>query len=472
MSFSEIDIIDKIATHERSIQGVNYSYLGAQNPGGKPNVPGVLHLSPHFLCRQIAFNNEWKNFAEITSYLLVCPREAYGGKLSKIESLAIPFGERWRNKFQDRNTIAEISRDLPRVLLLELSSAKYRTDIEHDGIAWVGWEFTFNVEYQEIGNMTRSFFYNVTDYGAIGDGAADDTAAIQLAINMAENGGIVAIPPGTYRITSSLTFPLNTDYPSIILAGAGKETTILSFSLASSAPCIPIGLTSIQRNIEICNLTIRGVANAQYGLHFEDMAFCRFENINIDGITDTGVRGETGNNQNVFEQVRVFRPPSFGFINYGVANRYNNCIVQGASPVGSSGIGFAIHEAGAVYNGCIADTCDKGFDVSQYAYSIVLNGIHTEKCQHGIRITAGDVPYPNSTTILGGLVYTSSTSSNGGILINRSNRTTIMGLHVELTSSGSSFQAQSAASNVQLFNCNFLDSASANIDPTAIVTIY
>src|SRR3990167_8540428 len=213
MSFSEIDIIDKIATHERSIHGVNYSYLGAQNPGGKPNVPGVLHLSPHFLCRQIAFNNEWKNFAEITSYLLVCPREAYGGKLSKIESLAIPFGERWRNKFQDRNTIAEISRDLPRVLLLELSSAKYRTDIEHDGIAWVGWEFTFNVEYQEIGNMTRSFFYNVTDYGAIGDGAADDTAAIQLAINMAENGGIVAIPPGTYRITSSLTFQLNTDYP-------------------------------------------------------------------------------------------------------------------------------------------------------------------------------------------------------------------------------------------------------------------
>src|SRR3990167_9901169 len=193
MTFSEIDVIDQIARHERGITGVGYSYPGTQNQDGKPNIPVVLHLSPRFRCRPIAHHNKWNNSAEIKSYLLVCPRESYGGKLSKIEALAIPFGERWRNKFQDRNTIEEISRDLPRVLLLELTSAKYRTDIEHDGIAWVGWEFTFNVEYQEIGNMTRSFFYNVTDYGAIGDGAADDTAAIQLAINMAENGGIVAI---------------------------------------------------------------------------------------------------------------------------------------------------------------------------------------------------------------------------------------------------------------------------------------
>ncbi len=37
------------------------------------------------------------------------------------------------------------------------------------------------------------------DYGAVGDGKHDDTAAIQAAINDAVNG-IVKLPAGTYRI--------------------------------------------------------------------------------------------------------------------------------------------------------------------------------------------------------------------------------------------------------------------------------
>lgn len=39
---------------------------------------------------------------------------------------------------------------------------------------------------------------NVKEFGAIGDGNADDTAAIDAA---AETGKVVYFPPGTYRVT-------------------------------------------------------------------------------------------------------------------------------------------------------------------------------------------------------------------------------------------------------------------------------
>lgn len=47
---------------------------------------------------------------------------------------------------------------------------------------------------------------NVKDYGAVGNDTADDTNAIQRAINdcHAAGGGVVYVPPGTYRITSTI----------------------------------------------------------------------------------------------------------------------------------------------------------------------------------------------------------------------------------------------------------------------------
>jgi hypothetical protein len=62
---------------------------------------------------------------------------------------------------------------------------------------------------------------NVKDYGAAGDGSADDTAAIQAAISaaVARNGGLILFPSGTYKITSTISV---TD-PNIVLAGDGMD---------------------------------------------------------------------------------------------------------------------------------------------------------------------------------------------------------------------------------------------------------
>lgn len=49
---------------------------------------------------------------------------------------------------------------------------------------------------------------SVKDFGAIGNGVADDTAAIQAALNsLSATGGTVTVPQGQYKLTAKITIP-------------------------------------------------------------------------------------------------------------------------------------------------------------------------------------------------------------------------------------------------------------------------
>lgn len=77
---------------------------------------------------------------------------------------------------------------------------------------------------------------NIRQAGAIGDGRADDTAAIRdaLALVEADGGGIVDIPPGAYRVTSPITLPPQTAMqgvgPSSVLQVEGCDGIVLAAS--------------------------------------------------------------------------------------------------------------------------------------------------------------------------------------------------------------------------------------------------
>ena len=60
---------------------------------------------------------------------------------------------------------------------------------------------------------------------AIGDGVADDTAAIQAALNTTNIGQTVYLPAGTYRITQTLTMTGPTCGSTII--GNGRDTHVV-----------------------------------------------------------------------------------------------------------------------------------------------------------------------------------------------------------------------------------------------------
>lgn len=67
--------------------------------------------------------------------------------------------------------------------------------------------------------------YNVMNYNAQGNGTTDDTNAIKNTINAASNagGGVVYLPSGTYKITSTLSLP-----EKVIMKGAGSSVTTIT----------------------------------------------------------------------------------------------------------------------------------------------------------------------------------------------------------------------------------------------------
>jgi hypothetical protein len=69
---------------------------------------------------------------------------------------------------------------------------------------------------------------NVKDFGAVGNGAADDTAAIQTAVDWTTgaNRGLIFFPAGTYRITAPITANFNGEL-SIIFQGVGFASRII-----------------------------------------------------------------------------------------------------------------------------------------------------------------------------------------------------------------------------------------------------
>lgn len=71
---------------------------------------------------------------------------------------------------------------------------------------------------------THSGIFSVKDYGALGDGTTDDTAAIQLTVfTAAAAGGATYFPGGTYVISNTITFVAGNTYS---LFGDGEQSII------------------------------------------------------------------------------------------------------------------------------------------------------------------------------------------------------------------------------------------------------
>ncbi len=66
-------------------------------------------------------------------------------------------------------------------------------------------------------------FVSVKDFGAVGDGVTDDTAAIQAALDCGKKR--IHMPEGTYKVTDRIAVP-----DGVSLTGAGKDITIIDGS--------------------------------------------------------------------------------------------------------------------------------------------------------------------------------------------------------------------------------------------------
>lgn len=115
-----------------------------------------------------------------------------------------------------------------------LDAAQLRDDLANagdpgKGAALVGFTQT------GTGSIPRTVYsklyesISVKDKGAVGDGVADDTAAIQAAIDSVAGGLLVLIPAGTYKVTSTIYLRRN----KVRLLGQGPGVSKIKYVNAS-----------------------------------------------------------------------------------------------------------------------------------------------------------------------------------------------------------------------------------------------
>ncbi len=169
---------------------------------------------------------------------------------------------------------------------------KYRISFDGD-------QFVRSLVYDWIATPDAATLgtYNVRDFGAIGDGRADDTLAFRsaLAFVAARNGGILVVPEGDYAVTGNLTLPSN-----ITIRGAGglhsqagtsnlirRSATRIQLT-AANQPIFRIGectekvgiesieLSSVQGLTRSVGVEARGAYTSTQDIYFDNVAFTAF----------------------------------------------------------------------------------------------------------------------------------------------------------------------------------------------------
>lgn len=140
---------------------------------------------------------------------------------------------------------------------------------------------------RDVLSGTSGVFFSVTNTayggGAKGNDTADDTGAFQAAVNAAVSagGGIVYIPPGTYKITTSIAVAS----PKVFFLGVEQSACTIKFYGSSSTPAVSMPGTGGT----FMNLTFsQGAAQV---LAVGEMNGCRFYNCTFNS---AGVSGAFG----------------------------------------------------------------------------------------------------------------------------------------------------------------------------------
>jgi len=209
--------------------------------------------------------------------------------------------------------------------------------------------------------LRESVSVSVLDFGAVGDGVANDTSAIQAAIESIKAiGGSVFFPPGSYNISSPIVLWSNimmfSDFGAATIIKTSATTYTGSSGVAKNAVIYldaPSGFTSRSK---IEGLTIIGDRTTVTGIFLGNSNKITVDSVTIDGVL-TGVRGES-NFLITMSQVRV-NSSAFAFDFSGTSDKtslnFQSCYAE------ACGGGWAFSATKyTTLNGCAADYINTG----------------------------------------------------------------------------------------------------------------
>ena len=220
---------------------------------------------------------------------------------------------------------------------------------------------------------------SVKDFGAVGDDVANDTAAIQAAINAAYAANkALYIPGGKYRFTALTFAPTDSVstgqglriYGDSTGNGTGGRGTILR-TTASSGSAFTINASTGACYVELDGLTFAGNPNVTAGVVFNQNWLAKIKNCVFAGFSNASAKAlwfyssaaSVGYSGSSFVQNCIFQSNSTGIFSGGAASgtpavnfvQYRDCYfldhTVAAVQVGASG-GPAMQARSHIFNGC------------------------------------------------------------------------------------------------------------------------
>lgn len=162
---------------------------------------------------------------------------------------------------------------------------------------------------------------NVRDFGARGDGRADDTVSIQKAADAGK--GAIFLPRGTYRITRPLRLDLTRNGPlgvhgdgtaTIVMAGEGPAILVTGSHLKSADPAGVSGVTAERERAPLFDgFAIRGANRAADGIRVEGTIHAVLSRLYLTKLRNGLIL--TGRNRNVLvSEVNVYDNEGAGIL--------------------------------------------------------------------------------------------------------------------------------------------------------------
>jgi hypothetical protein len=192
--------------------------------------------------------------------------------------------------------------------------------------------------------IVPAIYINVKQFGAVGNGTTDDTAAIQAAFTTAASasGSAVFFPNGIYIVSSTITIPGNT---AVIGCGDSDSGTVIRVKTGTALTTPVLASADWYNNATTCGNPIE------------------IRDIKIDGNSATSGSGAHGivamNYYSIFERISIQTVTGDGFLfsafNQAGTHITNTCVeakihrLQVRSP-GQNGI--HIKDDGSVLNSC------------------------------------------------------------------------------------------------------------------------
>lgn len=257
-----------------------------------------------------------------------------------------------------------------------------------------------NTVTRTIQNKLRETL-SVKDFGAVGDGVADDTAAIQAALNAAKNSSALLFPAGVYRITSTLVIAAFGEN-NLSLYGDSWRSIILMAT--DNTPIFKIAGSSVTiRDMSLRYLNIQPATNTDaIAIAPDYMWQCYFENLFCYGayafVYVRPIPTTYYGNSNLyfscsFRDIYILAYTGYGFYGNGwnggvTGNVYSNIYINGQTPdrAGPAGTATAAISLGS-QDDSIFDQVNiektnltHAIKIDGISSAIVFNSLHIEEC--------------------------------------------------------------------------------------------